>query len=160
MHPSLKSTALTVLLGLPALAGAARLEVRAVNPLALARASQTLEIAARDLAPLRANNLNLIHVTDAHGNELLCQAVDTDGDALHTFDAVIFQTDFAAGETRTFHMTVGRKQVYQKDQFKAFGRFVRERLARHLRRRSQRAWRPAEGTSVYSQLERMGLIYL
>jgi hypothetical protein len=26
-------------------------------------------------------------------------------------------------------------------------RSVRERLARHLRRRSQRAWRPAEGTS-------------
>ena len=49
---------------------------------------------------------------------------------------------------------------YSRDAFRQTNRFVRERLARHLRRRSQRAWRPAEGTSVYSQLERMGLIYL
>jgi RNA-directed DNA polymerase len=49
---------------------------------------------------------------------------------------------------------------YSRDAFRQINRFVRERLARHLRRRSQRAWRPAEGTSVYSQLERMGLIYL
>jgi len=49
---------------------------------------------------------------------------------------------------------------YSRDAFRQTHRFVRERLARHLRRRSQRAWRPAEGTSVYSQLERMGLIYL
>jgi len=49
---------------------------------------------------------------------------------------------------------------YSRDAFRQTNRFVRERLARHLRRRSQRAWRPAKGTSVYSQLERMGLIYL
>lgn len=49
---------------------------------------------------------------------------------------------------------------YSRDAFRQINRFVRERLARHLCRRSQRAWRPAKGTSVYSQLERMGLIYL
>lgn len=49
---------------------------------------------------------------------------------------------------------------YSRDAFRQTNRFVRERLARHLRRRSQRAWRPAKGTSVYSQLEKMGLIYL
>lgn len=49
---------------------------------------------------------------------------------------------------------------YSRCAFRHINRFVRERLARHLRRRSQRAWRPAEGTSVYSQLEKMGLIYL
>lgn len=38
--------------------------------------------------------------------------------------------------------------------------FVRLRLARHLRRRSQRRFRPPEGTSLYSYLARMGLVYL
>ena len=49
---------------------------------------------------------------------------------------------------------------YSRCALRAINRFVRDRLARHLRRRSQRAWRPAQGTSVYAQLERMGLIYL
>jgi len=128
MHPYLKPAALAALVILPAMTDAASLEIRAVNPLPLARPSQTLEISARDLAPLHASNLDLIHVTDPRGNELLCQAIDTDGDALHAFDAVIFQANFAPGETQLFSMTVGRKQTYQKDQFKAFGRFVRERF--------------------------------
>lgn len=38
--------------------------------------------------------------------------------------------------------------------------YVRERMTRHLRRRSQRPWRPPEGVSHYEQLKRMGLIYL
>lgn len=43
-------------------------------------------------------------------------------------DIVIFQADFAPGETKTFRVTIGAKQVYAKDQFKAHGRFVRERF--------------------------------
>lgn len=38
--------------------------------------------------------------------------------------------------------------------------FVRARITRHLRRRSQRGWRQSPGKSVYSQLQEMGLIYL
>lgn len=49
---------------------------------------------------------------------------------------------------------------YSRCAMRAINRFVRERLEGHLRRRSQRAWRPAPGTSVHTQLERMGLIYL
>ena len=49
---------------------------------------------------------------------------------------------------------------YSRCAFREINRYVRERLTRHLRRRSQRAWRPPEGKSIYSQLERMGLIYL
>lgn len=49
---------------------------------------------------------------------------------------------------------------YSRCAFRQINRFVRERLARHLRRCSQRAWRPANGASVYAQLEKMGLIYL
>lgn len=106
----------------------AQVQIRAANNLSLPRASQTLEISAKDLASLKAKNLNLIHIQDSTGKEVLSQAIDLDGDALRTFDAVIFQSDFAAGETKTFTATVGAKQVYQKEQYKAFGRFVRERF--------------------------------
>lgn len=112
----------------PVIAGAAQLEVSALNRLPLARRSQTLEIPAADLAPLKAKSLNWVHVKDAEGRELTCQAIDTDCDALRAFDAVIFQADFSASEARTFTVMVGAKQVYAKEQYKAFGRFVRERF--------------------------------
>ena len=38
--------------------------------------------------------------------------------------------------------------------------FVRDRLTRHLRRRSQRPFRPPEGSSYYKHLQAMGLVYL
>ena len=110
------------------LSAVAQLEVTAVNQLPLTRASQTIELPAKELAALKAKSLNLIHVKDSSGKELICQAIDHDGDALRSFDAVLFQADFAAGETKKFSVTVGPKQVYQKEHYKAFGRFVRERF--------------------------------
>ncbi len=128
MAITLKSPAFLALLACPVLGWAAQLDVSATNKLPLARASQTLELTAKELAPLNAKNLNQIHVKDTAGKELICQAIDNDGDVLRTFDAVIFQADFAAGETKTFTVTTGARQVYQKGQYKAFGRFVRERF--------------------------------
>jgi RNA-directed DNA polymerase len=49
---------------------------------------------------------------------------------------------------------------YSRCAFRQINRFVRERLARYLRRRSQRAWRPTEGTSVSAHIEKLGLISL
>lgn len=49
---------------------------------------------------------------------------------------------------------------YSRCAFRDINHFVRERLTKHLRRRSQRAWRPTKDSSIYSQLERMGLVYL
>jgi hypothetical protein len=59
---------------------------------------------------------------------VLCQAVDTDFDAYHRPDRVVFQADFGPGETKSFTLVAGAKQVYRKEQFKAHGRFVRERF--------------------------------
>lgn len=115
-------------LALPMLSNAADLTVTAVNQLPLARVSQTIELTASQLVPLGAKDLATIHVKDAAGKELMVQAVDTDGDAYRKPDIVIFQSDFAPSETRTFTVTTGGKHVYTKDQFKAFGRFVRERF--------------------------------
>lgn len=125
----MKISRLSILLLLsPSVAHAARVTIQAVNPMSVPRTSQTLEISAAQLAPLQAKDLNFVHIVDAKGEERVCQAIDLDGDPLRTFDAVIFQADFAAGETLTFTAQVGERQVYQKDQFKAFGRFVRERF--------------------------------
>lgn len=117
-------------LALPLSVGAAtgQMTVTAINRLPFARASQTLEFSAAQLAPLGAKALNTIHVKDAAGRELVCQAVDTDGDALLKPDIVIFQSDFGAGETRTFTVSAGRKQEFAPEQFRAYGRFVRERF--------------------------------
>lgn len=105
-----------------------QLAVTAVNKLSMARPSQTIELTAKDLTSLGEKDLNKIHVSDSAGKELLCQAVDTDYDELHKPDVVIFQADFAANQTRTFVVSAGKKQEYTKDDFKAYGRFVRERF--------------------------------
>ncbi len=99
--------------------------ITAVNKFQIGRPSQTIELAAKDLEALGEKDLTRIHVKDATGKELLCQAVDTDGD--YTQDQLIFQADFTAGQTQIFTATVGDKRVYAKDQFRAYGRFVRER---------------------------------
>lgn len=109
------------------LAAEAQLTVKAVNKLQTARPSQTIELSAKELGAL-GRDLNSIHVKDASGKELLCQAVDTDYDAKHTPDIVIFQADFAPGETRTFTVSTAAKRVYAKADFRAHGRFVRERF--------------------------------
>jgi RNA-directed DNA polymerase len=50
------------------------------------------------------------------------------------------------------------KLGYPRRSFRAIGWFVRERLIRHLCRRSQRPFRPAEGTTWYQHLTNLGLM--
>ncbi len=49
---------------------------------------------------------------------------------------------------------------YPRRAFREIDRFVRERLIRQLRRRSQRPFQPPEGTTWYQQLTRLGLLRL
>ena len=119
----------TLILFLPVFCFAAeKLTVIAVNQLPLARASQTIELTAQQLAPLGEKDLDKLHVFDAAGKEMLSQAVDTDGDDFHTPDILIFQSDFAPGETKTFTVRASQRHEYAKEDFKAYGRFVRERF--------------------------------
>ena len=105
-----------------------QLTVKAINKIPIARSSQTIELSAKVLAALGEKDLNKIHVRDSSGKEVLAQAVDTDYDELHKPDIVIFQADFRPNETRTFIVSAGKKHEYTKDDFKAYGRFVRERF--------------------------------
>ena len=119
---------LLLLLAPLSLAAQTQLTVTAVNDLHFARRSETIELTAKDLAPLAEKDLNKLHVHDSLGNELLAQSVDTDYDEYHKPDILIFQADFAAGETKTFTVTAGKKREYRKEDFRAYGRFVRERF--------------------------------
>src|SRR5690606_5799818 len=49
---------------------------------------------------------------------------------------------------------------YSRPTLREINRYVRDRLRKHLRRRSQRPYRPRKGTSFYRQFARMGLVYL
>jgi RNA-directed DNA polymerase len=49
---------------------------------------------------------------------------------------------------------------YPRNGFRKINAYVRERLTRHVRRRSQRPFRPPKGVSYYEHFNRMGLVYL
>ena len=49
---------------------------------------------------------------------------------------------------------------YPRHEIRQINRYVRQRLTQHVRRRSQRPFRPAEGVSYYRHFKRMGLVYL
>jgi len=49
---------------------------------------------------------------------------------------------------------------YPRKALRTINRFVRRRLIGHLRRRSQRPFRPPKGRSYYRHLKQLGLIYL
>jgi len=49
---------------------------------------------------------------------------------------------------------------YPRRAFRQLNHFVRDRLGKHLHRRSQRGWRPRQGVSLSAHLEHLGLIRL
>jgi hypothetical protein len=100
--------------------------VTAKNPVDLARPSETLVVAAADLQRLLgAADARKVQVRDEAGQAVLSQAVDLNDDG--TFDQLIFQADFQPRQTKTFTLTAGERQVPRVSDFKAYGRFVRER---------------------------------
>ena len=105
-----------------------QLTVTAVNKLNVARPGETIELNLQQLASLAEKDLAKLHVHDSSGKEVLSQSVDTDYDDFRKPDQLIFQADFAANETKTFVVTAGAKRVYEKKDFRAYGRFVRERF--------------------------------
>ena len=100
--------------------------VKVQNPLGIARAAETI---ALTLAELRKFSPGLdapkIVVLDAKRQSVLSQLVDSDGDDVA--DELVFQTDLGAKESRAFTVEAGTRPTYKPDDFKVYGRFVRER---------------------------------
>ncbi len=105
---------------LAAAASAATLHVTVRNELSLARTSETIELPASSLAPL-GNDLTRIHVFDG-AKEVLAQSLTIDG-----VQSLIFQADIPANGSRTFDLRAGEPRVYKREDFRVYGRFVRER---------------------------------
>jgi RNA-directed DNA polymerase len=49
---------------------------------------------------------------------------------------------------------------YPRQGFREINAYVRQRLTQHVRRRSQRPFRPPQGVSYYEHFHHMGLLYL
>jgi unsaturated rhamnogalacturonyl hydrolase len=97
------------------------------NPAAIARIGETTVLAADELRRLLAvDDVRRVHVLDtASGQELLTQAIDLDDDG--SFDQVVFQLDLGPNESRRLVLRVGRMRIPRREDFRAYGRFVRER---------------------------------
>jgi unsaturated rhamnogalacturonyl hydrolase len=116
-----------VIVGPPTPAAGPGAVVTVKNPVDLPRPAETIVLGAEMIRKVMpADDLRNVHVTDdATGKEVLTQPVDTNDDG--TFDEVVFQADLGGRATRTFSLSIGERQVFTRDQFKAYGRFVRER---------------------------------
>jgi pectinesterase len=123
--PLLALCALTSGTVLPAAAPGAVVTVK--NPLDLARPAETIVLSGAAIrTAMPVEDLRTVHVIDdVSGKDVVAQPIDLNDDGV--FDEVAFQADLAPGATRTFTLSVGPRQVHTKDQFKAYGRFVRER---------------------------------
>ncbi len=76
---------------------------------------------------LSVTDIRRITVNDAgSGQELVAQPLDLDGDG--SMDLLIFQSDFEPGQVKKFRVSLGDRHHPTKEQFKAYGRFVRERF--------------------------------
>src|SRR3569623_1366895 len=107
-------------------ASAERSAVTLANPLAVGRPAETIALGAAALAKaVPGFDVKKALVLDAHGAPVLSQIVDADGD--ETPDELVFQTDFAPKETKTFQVVSGTRIPAAPSEYKAYGRFVRER---------------------------------
>jgi unsaturated rhamnogalacturonyl hydrolase len=64
-------------------------------------------------------------IVDATGKVALSQVVDADGDG--SPDQIVFQTDLGPSESKTFSLKVAERTEPVEEDFKVYGRFVRER---------------------------------
>jgi Domain of unknown function (DUF4861) len=97
------------------------------NPTRLRRANETITLEASTLHRLlSADDIRGVRVRDVQsGQDMLTQAVDTDGDG--SYEELIFQTDIGPHQTKRFALSVGERRIPSAQEFKAYGRFVRER---------------------------------
>lgn len=97
------------------------------NPIAVARPSETVVVQAAELRKvLGVEDVRAIRVRDeATGRDLLTQAVDLDDNG--SWDELLFQLDLEPTQTRTLTLTPAERRIPRRDDYKVYGRFVRER---------------------------------
>ena len=118
---------LTVLAASHAAAEDGPVRLRVTSLLDAARPEETVEVAASAVARRwKAADLPALAVTDPRTSRpLVAQAVDEDGDG--TFDRLVFQADFAPRESREFLLARAEPRKARLEDYRVYGRFVRER---------------------------------
>ena len=102
------------------------MNVTASNPLAQARKSETVVLHLDDLRRLVPSlDPATTVVVNASGAEIPSQLVDMDGN--ETADDLVFQDDFAAQASKTFTLLAGTRRQPMREDYRVYGRFVRER---------------------------------
>lgn len=86
--------------------------------------------------------------------ETINQILGTNKGMIPVKDLIIQVNRFLQGWSSYF--SIG----YTRIGMRSINRHARDRLTKHLRRRSQRPYRPPEGTSFYAHCNELGLIYL
>jgi hypothetical protein len=104
------------------------LRIKVTNGIGRPRASETIDLPSSLLKPaFGAADFGRVHVAEVgSAGEVLAQAVDDDGDG--TFDRLVFQASFDSHAVKTFVLTLGSKRTLRREDFRAYGRFVRERF--------------------------------
>ncbi|MDF3066361.1 MAG: glucuronyl hydrolase [Polyangiaceae bacterium] len=96
------------------------------NPLPEARGPETIAVKLGDLQRIVPTlEPKKLLVVDGAGRVQLSQLVDTNGD--ESVDELVFQTNLAAGESKTFRVQPGERKPFKASDYKVYGRFVRER---------------------------------
>lgn len=96
------------------------------NPLQVARERETLSVDASSVErSFPYFDLDKVVVVDASGAPVLSQLLDVDG--VDGAEQLVFQTDLGPGETKTFKLRQGARELATHEQYKVYGRFVRER---------------------------------
>ncbi len=109
-----------------AAAGGNLVTVTVANPSAFARARETIALPGSELVKLAPSfELKKALLIDAGGRPVLSQLVDMNGD--DEPDELVFQADFAPGEAKRFNVRLGQRHPAAPAEYKAYGRFVRER---------------------------------
>jgi hypothetical protein len=113
----------------------ASVHVTVKNDLPLARSSETIELSQAAIAAAEGNgataralssDLSRVHVFEqGSGHEVLAQALDLDADG--TPESLIFQTDVPASGQRVYVLRAGDARTNRREDFRVYGRFVRER---------------------------------
>jgi hypothetical protein len=96
------------------------------NPAPAARANETVVVSRAEIARVApSSDIKNVQIADAAGRHVPSQLVDMDGD--EEPDEIVFQTDLAAGQSKTFRIRAGQRTPASRAEYKVYGRFVRER---------------------------------
>ncbi|HWA75754.1 MAG TPA: glycoside hydrolase family 88 protein [Polyangiaceae bacterium] len=102
------------------------IKVTITNPLGAPRWSETVALNFAELKKIApALDPQKTVVLDSASKLVDSQLVDMDGDDAP--DQLVFQTELGSSQSKAFTVQLGERKPFTRDQFKVYGRFIRER---------------------------------